>query len=220
MAGRSQKLRAKNPRQAPFDRELAIQTLSKKDKKLAKLIAKVGPFNLEPEPFNDTFEHLLESIVYQQLTGKAAATIYTRVKGLFGSDKHPSPQQIIKCSIEELRSAGLSNSKALAIKDLADKTHQGHIPTLAELHLLSDDEIIEKLTTVRGIGPWTVHMLLIFGMLRPDVLPATDYGVRKGFALTYGKEDLPTTKELVSHAECWRPYRSVASWYMWRALDS
>ena len=165
------------------------------------------------------FETLLESIVYQQLTGKAAATILGRVKALYETD-FPKPQQILDTADDTLRAAGLSRAKVASIKDLARKELDGVIPAIDHLHTMPDDEIVEKLTLVRGIGEWTVQMLLIFRLGRPDVMPTNDYGVRKGYALTFAKDDLPTAKELAKHAERWRPWRTLAAWYLWRALDA
>jgi DNA-3-methyladenine glycosylase II len=141
---------------------------------------------------------------------------------------HPTPQQILDCPNTQLRAAGLSANKALALRDLAAKTLDGTVPTLAAIRRMSDTAIIEHLTQVRGIGTWTVHMMLIFRLGRPDVLPTSDYGVRKGFALTFGKlkptdkvtpMDLPTPAEMEKRAKKWAPWRSIASWYLWRACD-
>ncbi len=186
---------------------------------MGKLIKRVGSFRLELDEMLTPFEALAESIVYQQLTGKAAATIFSRVKALYPENRLPSPGLIVETADDVLRSAGLSRAKTMAIKDLAVKQSAGLIPTLAELHRLNDDEIVDKLIAVRGIGRWTVEMLLIFRLGRPDVLPINDYGVRKGFALTYRRADLPTPKELAEFGERWRPFRTVASWYLWRSLE-
>jgi DNA-3-methyladenine glycosylase II len=202
-----------------FDPAVAVAHLSRKDPVLRQVIKSVGPFTLQVEEMQSCFETLMESIVYQQLTGKAAATILGRVKQLYGRDDFPHPQDVLATSDEVLRSAGLSGSKIAALKDLASRTVAGSIPSIDDLHQHDDDRIIELLTPVRGIGEWTVHMLLIFRLGRPDVLPINDYGVRKGFARAYGLDDLPKPKELLAHGEKWRPYRSVASWYMWRVLD-
>lgn len=203
----------------PFDAKAAVEYLRLKDKKLAKVIDQVGPFRVELDEMVSPFEALAESIVYQQLTGKAAATIFGRLVALYG-DKLPHPDKILETSIETLRGVGLSNAKALAIKDLAEKQLLGVIPDLVQLSSMSDDEIVERLITVRGIGRWTVEMLLIFRLGRPDVLPIHDYGVRKGFAVTYGlKDKLPTPLELGRYGERWSPYRTVAAWYMWRATE-
>ena len=174
---------------------------------------------LELSHTQSLFQALAESITYQQLSGKAAATIFGRVRAIYLPKKFPTPADLAATAPERLRAAGLSNAKTAAMIDLARRTTSGELPTLAQLRGLSDDEVVERLTVVRGIGPWTVHMLMIFRLGRPDVLPVADYGVRKGFALTYRKKELPTVDELTKHAEKWRPYRSLASWYMWRALD-
>jgi O-6-methylguanine DNA methyltransferase len=204
----------------PFDPVAAVEHLRGRDRRLAKIIDKVGPFRLRPAELQSPFEALLESIVYQQLTGRAAATILARVLALFRPRRYPRPQDVAGIEEEKLRGAGLSRSKTAALKDLAAKTLDGTVPASArELERLSDAEIVERLTAVRGIGPWTVEMLLIFRLARPDVLPATDYGVRKGFALVRGARQLPSPKELLAHGERWRPYRTVASWYLWRVLD-
>jgi DNA-3-methyladenine glycosylase II len=172
------------------------------------------------------FESLLESILYQQLHGKAAATIHGRVRQIYGGD--PTPQLLIETPDEVLRGAGVSGNKIKAFKDLAAKTLDGTVPSHAAINRLSDAEIIERLTAVRGIGSWTVEMLLIFRMGRPDVLPVSDYGVRKGFALTFQRvpksralaaADLPKADVLLRRGKKWTPFRSVASWYMWRACD-
>lgn len=202
----------------PFDVNLALSELRAKDKKLAKLIDKVGPCWLEVQHMQSPFESLLESIVYQQLTGKAAATICGRVKGLYG-DVFPSPRQVIDAEDDALRAAGLSRAKVAAIKDLALKAEEGVVPELTRLEAMSDEEIVKTLTSVRGVGEWTVQMLLIFRLGRPDVLPINDYGVRKGFALIFNDGELPSPKALARYGERWRPWRSIASWYMWRAID-
>ena len=203
----------------PFDPVAAVDHLRARDRRLGRLIDEVGPFRLRPAALQSPFEALAESIVYQQLTGKAAATIWSRVVALFPRRRAPRPQDLIDASDEALRGAGLSRSKAAALKDLAAKTLEGTVPKAAVLEGLSDAEIIQRLTAVRGIGPWTVEMMLIFRLARPDVLPATDYGVRKGFAQTFGHKELPKPAALLDYGERWRPFRSVASWYMWRALD-
>jgi 3-methyladenine DNA glycosylase/8-oxoguanine DNA glycosylase len=155
--------------------------------------------------------------VYQQLTGKAAATIFGRVKEACGGEV--TPAAILETKDAKLRACGLSGAKLAALKDLANKTIDGTVPALDALHAMDDDAIVEALTHVRGIGRWTVEMLLIFRLGRPDVLPVGDYGVRKGFARAYRKRALPTPKQLAKHGEKWRPYRTVASWFLWRAND-
>jgi DNA-3-methyladenine glycosylase II len=197
----------------------ATAVLAKVDKKLAKVIEKSIPFRLEIPHLQTPFEALAESIVYQQLSGKAAASIFNRLKALTGETGFPKPQEILALPESALRGAGLSQAKTLAILDLAAKTNAGLIPTADAMHKMSDDELVETLTAVRGIGRWTVEMILIFRLGRLDVMPATDYGVRKGFALTYKLAELPAPKELLAHAELWRPYRTIGSWYMWRANE-
>ena len=203
-----------------FDPVRAVDHLRERDRRLARFIDRVGPFRLRPAQMQSPFEALLESIVYQQLNGRAAATILERVLNLFRPRRYPRPVDIAEIPVEKLRAAGLSRAKAAAAKDLAAKALDGTVPpSVRALESLPDAEIVERLTAVRGIGPWTVEMLLIFRLARPDVLPATDYGVRKGFALVRGMKELPTPKELLAWGERWRPFRSVASWYLWRVLD-
>jgi len=216
--GRSRKL--------PFDAAEAAEHLRASDAKLGALIDRAGPFTLRLDPRSSPFESLVESILYQQLNGKAAATIHSRVRAFFGGD--PTPEQLLGTPDEILRAAGVSGNKARALKDLAVRTLDGTVPTQAAIRKMSDAEIVARLTEVRGIGPWTVEMLLIFRLGRPDVLPATDYGVRKGFALTFlrlpksrplAAEDLPKPETLLKRGKRWAPFRSVASWYLWRACD-
>jgi DNA-3-methyladenine glycosylase II len=165
------------------------------------------------------FQALLRAIVYQQLSGKAAATIFGRVKALYPGRHGLRPAAILETPDEVLRAAGMSRAKTAAVKDLAAKTLDGTVPAVAKLHRMDDAEILSRLVGVRGIGPWTVEMLLMFRLGRPDVLPVSDLGVRRGFMLTYETGEMPHAKHLLDHAECWRPYRSVASWYLWRAVD-
>jgi DNA-3-methyladenine glycosylase II len=250
----------KSPRSPRYDSALALRELSAADPKLGKLIARAGPFTLRLASTQSPFETLVESIIYQQLHGKAAATIHRRLLESFGPTlapnavadvlltdpsghreavengakhtsrvgAHPSPQHLLDAPNEQLRAAGLSHNKALALRDLAAKTLDGTVPTLAQIRRMSDEAIIEHLTQVRGIGRWTVEMLLIFRLGRPDVLPVSDYGVRKGFALTFGKlkptdkvtpADLPKPDVMEKRAKKWHPWCSVASWYLWRACD-
>jgi len=213
-------------RKLPFDPDEAVEHLKDSDAKLAGLIERVGEFKLRLDPSPSPFESLLESILYQQLHGKAAATIHGRVRAFYGGD--PTPQLLLDTPEERLRACGVSGNKIKAFKDLAAKTLDGTVPSHAAINKLTDAEIIERLTAVRGIGAWTVEMLLIFRLGRPDVLPVTDYGVRKGYALTFMRvpktralkaEDLPKAEVLLKRAKKWAPYRSVASWYLWRACE-
>jgi len=203
----------------PFDLDHACSHVARKDRTLARMMREIGPCRLEIPARESPYQALFESIVYQQLTGRAAATIHARVLKLFGSKRCPKPAAVAETGIDRLRSAGLSRSKAEALRDLAAHALDGSIPTRAKAEKLCDEEIIERMTVVRGVGRWTVEMFLIFSLGRPDVLPTGDYGIKKGFARTYGRRILPKPKELEDHGERWRPYRTVASWYLWRATD-
>jgi len=203
-----------------YDPDVALKHLRESDPTLARLLDTVGPFRLQLDRTPSIFTALAEAIVYQQLNGRAAATIYARVCALFPrAHAGPSAEQILRTSDARLRGAGLSRSKLLSLRDLASKAVAGRIPSLAEVHRMDDEAIIERLTEVRGIGRWTVEMLLIFRLGRPDVLPVDDYGVRKGFAIAFRKRKLPEPKALEKYGARWSPYRTVASWYLWRATD-
>ena len=198
----------------------ATRHLAATDPRMAALIARSRPFEPRPAVLVRPFDALAESIAYQQLSGKAAATIWGRVRALYPRRKWLDPQAVFGTPDEQLRACGLSGSKTVALKDLAAKTIDGTVPKGPALAKMSDEEIIERLTAVRGIGRWTVEMLLLFQMGRPDVWPVTDYGVQKGYARTFGKRKLPTPKQLHVIGEKWRPYRSAAAWYFWRALET
>lgn len=211
-------------RKLPFDPLEAIAHLKKNDPKLGALIDRAGPFTLQLDRSPSPFESLLEAILYQQLHGKAAAAIHGRLRDFFGGD--PTPKQLLDVPDERLRGVGVSRNKILAMRDLAAKVLDGTVPSHAAITKMPDADIVERLTEVRGIGPWTVEMLLIFRLGRPDVLPVTDYGVRKGFLLTFMKvpktraieaADLPKPDVLFRRGRKWAPFRSVASWYLWRA---
>jgi 3-methyladenine DNA glycosylase/8-oxoguanine DNA glycosylase len=203
----------------PFDHVKAHEHITRADKRMARIIAKTGEFRFQLDQCDSVYESLLEAIVYQSISGKAAATIFARIKALGSNGLCPTPAEILEVSNQRLREAGLSFAKAAAMKDLAQKTIDGVVPTLEAAGLLSDEELVERLISVRGIGAWTVEMFLIFRLGRSDVLPIHDYGVQKGFALTYGKKEIPKPRELAAFGERWRPYRTVASWYMWRAVE-
>ena len=204
-----------------FDPKRAVTRLRAADPALARVIDTVGPCRLELKKTPSIFVALAEAIVYQQLTGKAAATISARLCSLYPYAHHgPSAEQILRTSEKKLRGAGLSGSKLLSLRDLARKTLDGQLPTLAEIHRLEDEAIIERLTAVRGIGRWTAEMLLIFRLGRPDVLPLDDYGVRKGLAVALRKRELPTRAALERRGTRWEPFRTVASWYLWRAAEA
>jgi O-6-methylguanine DNA methyltransferase len=203
-----------------FDADAATAHLRQRDAKMARLMDRVGPFRLQLKHTSSLFLALAEAIVYQQLTGKAAATIFARVRALFPrAHEGFTPEQILRVSDERLRGAGLSQGKLLALRDLARRAAAGEIPSLAAAAAMPDDELVERLTHVRGIGRWTVEMILIFRLGRADILPVDDYGVRKGFAVAYRKADLPKPLELAKFGKRWAPYRTVASWYLWRALE-
>ena len=201
-----------------FHPQDACRHLRRVDPHLAALMGRVGAFNMRPQPTQSLFTALLRSIVYQQLSGTAAATILGRVNALFPRS-FPVPGQLLEIPPERLRGAGLSTAKTAAVRDLAQRTLDGTIPSLARIRRLEDEEIIERLIVVRGIGRWTAEMLLIFRLGRPDVLPLSDLGVRKGFGLTFRTRKLPSPSIMTRRGERWRPYRSVASWYLWRALE-
>lgn len=199
--------------------ELALQHLTRADLVLARLIRKVGPCKLQPKRRRPPFQALVRSVTFQQLNGRAAESIFGRVLALYPDASFPTPEQLLATPEAKLRAAGLSRNKIAAVKDIAAKTIAGVVPDARAVRKMTNEEILERLTTVRGVGPWTVEMLLIFTLGREDVLPATDFGVRKGFALTYRLNDLPSPKELLAHGEKWRPHRTTASWYLWRAVD-
>src|SRR2546426_1194764 len=193
--------------------------LAATDPGMAQLIARSLRYSVKPGKLIRPFDALAESIAYQQLSGKAAATIWKRVRALYSRKKYLDPKLVLATPDEKLRAAGLSRSKVAALKDLAAKTIDGTVPSARALAKMTDEEIISRLITVRGIGRWTAEMLLLFDLGRPDVWPVNDYGVRKGFATTFGRRKLPTPKQLIKFGKKWRPYRSVAAWYFWRALD-
>jgi DNA-3-methyladenine glycosylase II len=202
-----------------MNHEHAHRHISKSHPQMAELIRRSRRYEITPAVTVRPFDALAESIAYQQLNGKAAAIIWGRVRALYPKTKWLDPAKVLAIPDEKLRGAGLSRSKTAAIKDLAAKTLDGTVPSGRALLRMSDDEIIARLTQVRGIGRWTVEMLLLFDLGRPDVWPVADYGVQKGFAKTFRKLKLPTPKQLIKQGEKWRPYRSVAAWYFWRALD-
>ena len=202
-----------------YDPDLACRYLVTADPKLGELIDRAGPFTMQPRPAQSLFAALARSIVYQQLSGRAAETILGRMVDTIGRRPFPTPRDLLEIPAERLRQAGLSAAKTASLKDLATHTLEGSIPSLARIRSMDDEEIVESLTAVRGIGRWTVEMLLIFRLGRPDVLPTSDLGVRKGFGLWFRRGRLPEPAVMARRAERWRPYRSVASWYLWRALE-
>ena len=201
------------------DWDRALAHLRRRDRALKRIIDIVGP--RKPARLGSAqtpFATLLRSIVYQQLSGKAAGSIHRRVLALFPR-RRPSARALLALDDTELRTAGLSRSKVLSVRDLAEKAVARQLPSRRALDAMDDEAIIERLTEVRGVGRWTAEMLLIFTLDRPDVLPATDLGIRRGFMVCQGNGELPEPADLLAHGEVWRPWRSVASWYLWRASE-
>ncbi len=203
-----------------FDPIAAVAHLRQADPGLAELIARQGPFDLELRPVRSIFEALLRSIVYQQLHGRAAEAIHGRVLAELRKVGPVSPKTLARVPDERLRAAGLSAGKLRAIRDLGEKSLSGVIPTLAQARKMDEAELTGRLTAVRGIGPWTVHMLMIFYLGHANVMPTGDYAIRAAFRRLYRKRKDPTPAHILKHARKWEPYRSVASWYLWRSLDT
>lgn len=202
-----------------YDPVLACRHLAEADPLLGALIARVGPFGLRPRPTQSLFAAVARAIVYQQLSGAAAATILGRVQALYAPKRFPTPRDILATPPGRLRAAGLSAAKTAALRDLAERSLDGTVPTMRRVRLMGDEEVVERLIQVRGVGRWTAEMLLMFRLGRADVLPVSDLGIRKGFALTFGSRGLPAAATIERRARRWRPYRSVACWYLWRALE-
>jgi DNA-3-methyladenine glycosylase II len=201
-------------RQAP-----EIRHLSKTDPVMRRLIREVGPFTLAPQARRSPFESLVRAIAYQQLHEKAAESILRRFVALFPTGRFPEPDDLLAMDEHAIRGAGFSQAKVAALHDLAAKTLDGTVPTGTMVRRLDDEAIIERLMAVRGVGRWTVEMLLIFQLGRPDVLPVDDFGVRNGFRIAYNRRSTPKPKEVLRYGERWRPYRTAAAWYLWRAAD-
>ena len=198
----------------------ALKHLSAVDPVMRRLIREFGSCGLEPETRRAPFQSLVMAVAHQQLHATAANAILKRFKKLFPGRRFPRPEDLSSVSDGDLRGVGFSRAKIASIRDIAAKTLSGVVPTSRQIAKLSDDEIIERLTEVRGVGRWTVEMLLIFQLGRHDVLPAADFGVRTGFRRAYKKRDLPAMKELLAFGECWRQHRTTAAWYLWRAADA
>ena len=187
------------------------------DPVMAKLIERIGPIHLKARRV-PVFQSLVQSIIYQQLSGKAAETIFNRFVALFGGP-FPSPAQVLEIQPEKLRAAGLSNPKTKYVRGVAEQAQSGGLPSLQECDALTDVEIIERLTKLNGVGRWTVEMFLIFNLGRQDVLPVHDLGIRRGFQIAYGKRKMPEPEELEKFGQRWKPYRTSAARYLWRAAD-
>lgn len=197
----------------------AIKHLSASDPVMRRLIRDVGECKLVPEPRRAPFQSLVQAVAHQQLNGTAANTILSRFQKLFPGRRFPRPEDLAGISDQQIRACGFSRAKILSIRDIAEKTLSGAVPSSRLIVKLSDDDIVARLTEVRGVGRWTVEMLLIFQLGREDVLPVDDFGVRTGFRIAYRKRDLPKPKEILAHGERWRPHRTTAAWYLWRAVD-
>ena len=197
----------------------AIRHLRKSDPRFVEWIDRIGTLEVPTPPVREPYVALLESIAHQQLAGAAARAIWARVIGLF-ADGVPCPKRLAEMTEAELRTAGLSRSKALAMKDICDRVNAGKIPSAALIAQMSDSDIYTQLMEARGVGMWTVDMLMMFTLCRPNVMPVTDYGVRKGFQILYRKRALPSPKQLLKHSEKWQPHRSVAALYLWRIAET
>ena len=197
----------------------AHRHLRKRDPILRRLIREHGKCGLVPEKRRSPFQSLVLAVAHQQLNGTAAESILKRFRQLFPGRRFPRPEDLAKVTDAQIRACGFSHAKIKSLRDIAAKTLSGIVPTSREIAKLSDDEIVTRLMEVRGVGRWTVEMLLIFQLGRPDVLPAADFGVRTGFRHAYNRRALPTMKELLAHGERWRPHRTTAAWYLWLAAD-
>lgn len=186
---------------------------------MRRLIRAIGPCTLTPRAGQSPFEALARAIAYQQLHDKAAASILTRFIALFPGRRFPRPSEVRATRTGAMRKAGFSRAKAAALRDLAAKALDGTVPASRAIKRLDDETLVGRLTTVRGVGRWTVEMLLIFHLGRPDVLPVDDFGVRNGFRIAYGRRSMPAPKEVLRYGERWKPFRTAAAWYLWRAAD-
>ena len=196
----------------------SVANLTEADPVMAELSKRLGPVRLKPRRL-PPFQSLAHAIIHQQLSGQAAGTILGRFQALFDGSRFPRPEDVIQADVERLRTAGLSRQKATYIRDLAQKTIDGAVPSLKECDSLTDAEIVERLTSIKGVGRWTVEMLLIFNQGRPDILPVHDLGVRRGFQVAYRKRKLPEPEQLERYGRKWMPYRTTAAWYLWRTAD-
>lgn len=198
----------------------AHKHLSAVDPVMKKLIRDHGPCRIEHKPWRSPFEALVLAVAHQQLNGTAAGSILTRFKKLFPHKRFPRADDLAGVTEAQLRACGFSFAKIRAIRDIAEKCLDGTIPPSRQIEKMADEEIIERLTAARGVGRWTVEMLLIFKLARPDVLPADDFGVRNGFRVAYKKRALPKPKDILKFGARWRPHATTAAWYLWRAADS
>jgi DNA-3-methyladenine glycosylase II len=197
----------------------ALRHLRRVDPVMAQLIRRAGPYTIAAERRRGPYEALVRAVAHQQLTGKVAEAILGRFHALYGGTTCPEPARLLETPDGQLRACGFSRAKAASIKDIAAKTLDGTIPRRRALARMKDEAIIERLIEARGVGRWTVEMFLMFTLGRPDVLPVDDYGIQNGFRIAYGKRKLPKPKALAKFGERWAPYRTTASWYLWRAVD-
>lgn len=197
----------------------ATRHLARVDPVMRRLIHEIGRFTLMQRVGRSPFESLARAIAYQQLHDNAAESILRRFVALFPGRRFPRPAEVLGANVRAMRRAGFSRAKVAALRDLATKALEGTVLTTRVITQLTDEAIIERLIEVRGVGRWTVEMLLIFQLGRPDVLPVHDFGVRNGFRIAYGRRSMPTPKEVLHYGERWKPYRTAASWYLWRAVD-
>jgi DNA-3-methyladenine glycosylase II len=197
----------------------ALRHLRRVDPVMAELIRQAGSFSLAPVRGRGPYEALVRAVAHQQLTGKVAQTILGRLVLLYGSDEYPTPEQLLATPDRFLHGVGFSRAKTAALKDIAARTLDGTIPPRRSLSRMKDEAIFERLIVTRGVGRWTIEMFLMFTLGRPDELPVDDYGIQNGFRIAYGKRALPRPKALAKFGERWAPYRTTASWYLWRAVD-
>lgn len=199
--------------------DIALVRLAQVDPVMRRLIAEIGPCTLKPDSRRQPFEALVCAVAHQQLNGTAANTILKRFRALFPGKRFPAAGDLAAVHDDAMRAAGFSRAKIASIRDIAGKTLTGLVPARRQVARLDDEEIVARLTEVRGVGRWTVEMLLIFTLGRPDILPADDFGVRNGFRIAYSRNHLPAPKAILKHGEIWRPHRTIAAWYLWRAAD-
>lgn len=197
----------------------AIAHLTSVDPVMAGIISRAGPCELKPDPRRSPYQSLIQAVAHQQLNGKAAQTILDRFLKLFPRRRFPSPEDVDAMDPLKIQACGFSRAKTSYIKDITRKTLDGVVPKRAAIEKLEDEAIIECLTQVKGIGRWSAEMFLMFGLARPDVLPVHDFGVRRGYFIAYRKRSMPTPSQLEQFGTRWRPHRSVAAWYLWRAAD-
>jgi DNA-3-methyladenine glycosylase II len=200
--------------------EEAIEHLKKRCPVMRQLIPRIGPCTLVPDTRRSPFESLVRAVAHQQLHGVAAETILRRLRQLCGTIRYPSPAQLLELAEDDIRACGFSRAKVAALRDIAAKTLDGTIPASRAIRGMSDEQVIERLTQARGVGRWTVEMMLIFKLGRPDVLPVDDFGVRNGFRIAMKLPEMPKPKEVFDYGERWRPFATTAAWYLWRAADA